>query len=97
MGPKMPPTLVAPAITGYKAADFNADLSSYRAKVAAPDMAGALALRNQIAYRVMGDIEINYSKFAHLVRQELLSAENDRVHHLPDARKPEDQAGAIDH
>jgi hypothetical protein len=63
MGPKMPPTLVAPAITGYKAADFNADLSSYRAKVAAPDMAGALALRNQIAYRVMGDIEINYSKF----------------------------------
>jgi hypothetical protein len=63
MGPKMPPTLSAPAITGYKAADFNADLSSYRAKVAAADMAGALALRNQIAYRVMGDIEMSYSKF----------------------------------
>lgn len=63
MGPKMPAALSAPAVTGYKAADFNADVSSYRAKIAASDNAGALALRNQIAYRVMGDIEVNYARF----------------------------------
>jgi len=63
MGPKMPATLSAPATTNYKASDFNADIASYRAKVAANDTQGALALRNQIAYRVMGDIEVNYSKF----------------------------------
>jgi len=63
MGPKMPPALSAPATTGYKAADFNADIGSYRARVAANDVQGALALRNQIAYRVMGDIEVSYSKF----------------------------------
>jgi hypothetical protein len=63
MGPKMPQAMSAPAITGYKAADFNADVTSYRAKVATSDLAGALTLRNQIAYRVMGDIEENYSRF----------------------------------
>jgi hypothetical protein len=59
----MPSTLSAPAVTGYKAADFNTDLKAYRDKVAANDMPGALAKRNEIAYRIMGDIEMSYSKF----------------------------------
>ena len=63
MGPKMPLSLTAPSVTAYTAAEFNADVSAYRARVAANDMPGALALRNQIAYRVMGDIEMSYSKF----------------------------------
>jgi hypothetical protein len=63
MGPKMPQAMSAPSVADYKAADFTADVSSYRAKVASSDMAGALTIRNQIAYRVMGDIEANYSSF----------------------------------
>jgi len=63
MGPAMPVTLTAPSTTTYKAADFNADLASYRAKMASGDTLGATTLRNQIAYRVMGDIEMSYSKF----------------------------------
>ena len=56
--------------------EFAADVAAYRAAVAnipvdavkgsattSPDLSRALALRNQIAYRVMGDIESSYSKF----------------------------------
>jgi hypothetical protein len=63
MGPKMPSSLTAPSVTTYKAADLTSDVAAYRAKVAGGDMTGALAMRNQMAYRVMGDIEMSYSKF----------------------------------
>ena len=63
MGPKMPPALGAPSITVYKASDFTADLASYRAAIVANDLARARALRNQMAYRVMVDIEADYSRF----------------------------------
>lgn len=75
MGPKMPPAMGAPAITEYKADEFKKDVKNYRAMVtgkdqdtgqdrtAGKDLPGALALRNQMAYRVMVDIEADYSKF----------------------------------
>jgi len=63
MGPRMPSSLTAPSVTTYKAADLTSDIAAYRAKVAGGDTNGATAMRNQMAYRVMGDIEMSYSKF----------------------------------
>jgi hypothetical protein len=72
----MPKELAAPSIEAYSANDFKTDVQRYRDAAAGvpadaskgtaaipPDLPKALALRNQIAYRVMGDIEINYAKF----------------------------------
>lgn len=63
MGPKMPPSMNAPSITEYQANDFKNDVASYRSLIAQKDLPGARALRNQIANRVMADIESRYSKF----------------------------------
>jgi hypothetical protein len=63
MGPKMPATLTAPGVTSYPAKEFQDNVKSYRDDVTGGHTADALALRNEIAYRVMGDIEMNYSKF----------------------------------
>lgn len=63
MGPRMPPSMGAPAITEYKAADFAANVKEYQDAVAANNLTLALTLRNRIAYRVMVDIESNYAKF----------------------------------
>jgi len=63
LGPKMPPALGAPSITVYKASEFTEDLKNYRAAIAAGELVRAKALRNQMAYRVMVDIEADYSRF----------------------------------
>lgn len=62
-GPKMPDSLTAAGKTGYKSAEFTGDVADYRDLVKKGDLQGAEAKRNQIAYRVMSDIEMNYSKF----------------------------------
>lgn len=63
MGPKMPKELSAPPQDVYSAKQFNDDVAAYRVAVAKPDLAGALTLRNQIAYHVMADIETSYGRF----------------------------------
>ncbi|HWG21344.1 MAG TPA: hypothetical protein VG225_12510 [Terracidiphilus sp.] len=74
MGPKMPPAMGAPGITTFKADDFKAAVAQYRCLVSgsckdaagnsiAIDLPEAQVLRNQIAYRVMVDIEADYSRF----------------------------------
>jgi len=63
MGPKMPAAITAPEVSVYSAADLGNDIKAYRAFVTAGQLQQALALRNQMAYRVMGDIEAGYSKF----------------------------------
>jgi hypothetical protein len=74
LGPKMPPVMSAPAITEYKADDFKMEVTRCRCLVSGTckdstggaipvDLAAAQVLRNQIAYRVMADIESSYSKF----------------------------------
>jgi hypothetical protein len=63
MGPKMPKELGAPSLSSYSQADFKSDVDQYRAAVAAPDLPRALAVRNQIAYHVMANIESEYGSF----------------------------------
>lgn len=63
MGPNMPKELGAPSIYLYPKDDFANDVLNYRKAVAGGDVKGALALRNQMAYRVMADIESNYGSF----------------------------------
>jgi hypothetical protein len=63
MGPKMPAAITAPEVSVYSAADLGNDIKTYRGFVTAGQLQQALALRNQMAYRVMGDIEAGYSKF----------------------------------
>ncbi len=63
MGPKMPQELRAPSLSLYSAEDFDADVKAYRADVKNGSLDDARALRNQIAYRVMADIEAGYGKF----------------------------------
>jgi len=63
MGPKMPVELSTPSLVTYSADSFKADLKGYRDAVAAKDLTQALALRNQIGYRVMGDIQSSYERF----------------------------------
>jgi len=52
----------APSIS-YQIKDFDTDVAAYKAKFSASDWSAAEALRNQIAYKVMGDIENSYGKF----------------------------------
>jgi hypothetical protein len=76
MGPKMPREMTSPSITSYSKSEFDRDVKAYRCAMGTPveedkqtctttvpDLPRALALRNQIAYRVMADIESSYSKF----------------------------------
>ena len=63
MGPKMPKVLGAPAVTSYTADDFKKNVQDYRAAVNKPDLPQARVLRDQIAYRVMAEIELDYGRF----------------------------------
>lgn len=63
MAPKLPPELRAPTAVSYSQRDFESDTNEYRKAAAGGDMTRALLVRNQIAYRVMGDIESSYGQF----------------------------------
>ena len=63
MGPKMPKELTAPSVSSYPADTFKSDLDKYRGAAAGADLKGALAIRNEMAYRVMADIESSYGAF----------------------------------
>lgn len=63
MGPKMPKELTAPSVSLYPADTFKSDVDKYRSAITAGDQKGALAIRNQMAYRVMADIESSYGAF----------------------------------
>jgi hypothetical protein len=63
MGPKMPKELGAPVVTSYSGTQFAADVTAYRTAVSKPDLAQARILRDQIAYRVMAEIELAYGRF----------------------------------
>jgi hypothetical protein len=63
MGPKMPSAMSAPAITEYRAHDFENDVGRYRGLILNNDLPGARTLRDEIANHVMADIELRYSKF----------------------------------
>jgi hypothetical protein len=61
----MPKELGAPSASNYSKDQFNTDVKTYRELVTGehPDLSKALALRNQIAYHVMADIESSYGSF----------------------------------
>lgn len=72
----MPKALTAPATGSYSKTQFNKDVDEYRRAAMGvtadaskgisaipPDLPRALTLRNQIAYRVMADIESSYAGF----------------------------------
>jgi len=63
MGPKMPAELAAPSTSAYSTSNFKADVKKYHDAMDAKDYTAALALRNEIAYHVMADIEANYGRF----------------------------------
>lgn len=63
MGPKMPKELGAPAIYLYPKDQFQQDVLTYRTDVSSGQLEAAKALRNQMAYRVMADVEANYGSF----------------------------------
>lgn len=63
MGPKMPKELTAPSATLYPADSFKSDLDKYRAAVTGNDLTTARTIRDQMAYRVMADIESSYGGF----------------------------------
>jgi hypothetical protein len=62
MSPKVPNEMSS-TNASYSKKQFEDDVTLYRTKYSASDWATAEALRNQIAYRVMGDIENSYGKF----------------------------------
>jgi hypothetical protein len=59
----MPGELTAPSVGDYDSGSFKKDVQAYRDAISANDLPKAQALRNEIAYRVMGDIESSYGKF----------------------------------
>jgi len=66
MAPKMPKEIQAPSNSLYPVNQFNSDVNDYRAAVKTgtkESLATAQLLRNQMAYRVMADIESNYGHF----------------------------------
>lgn len=63
MAPKMPKELGAPAVYLYPKDQFQQDVQNYRTDVAANQLDAARAVRNQMAYRVMADIEDSYGRF----------------------------------
>ncbi len=63
MGPKMPKEISAPVVTSYSGTQFADDVKAYRTAVSQTDLARAKVLRDQIAYRVMAEIELAYGRF----------------------------------
>ena len=63
MGPKMPKELGAPSVYLYPKDEFKQDVLNYRTDVATNQLDAARALRNQMAYRVMADVEDGYGRF----------------------------------
>ncbi len=69
MAPSRPSTL-APAIAAYPTSDYNNDVTEYRNAISGkaqqdgkPDYLKARALRDQIVYRAIADIESSYGHF----------------------------------
>jgi hypothetical protein len=62
MAPSVPKEMSASSVSYHKK-DFDADVAAYKAKFSTSDWSSAEALRNQIAYKVMGDIENSYGMF----------------------------------
>lgn len=62
-GPRMPKELSAPVLVGYSQSDFSNDVASYRSALATGNANAALNQRNEIAYRIMADIEASYGHF----------------------------------
>jgi hypothetical protein len=73
LGPKMPKVLGAPAVVSYSTDSFKNDVNEYRGyidnsiKDTGPtrdqDLVKARAKRDEIAYRVMAEIELDYGRF----------------------------------
>ncbi len=62
MAPKRPQTL-APAVAAYPAREYSSDVATYRDDIKTRDYTGARALRDQIVYRALADIESGYGRF----------------------------------
>ncbi len=63
LAPRIPRELGAPSLEIYSQSDFKTDADAYRKAIQSGDLATAQTLRNQIAYRVMADVESGYGKF----------------------------------
>ena len=63
IAPKMPRPLTSQAPINYSSAALDADIASYRASIAQSDPDSAKAKRNQIAYRIMAQIDSAYGAF----------------------------------
>ena len=62
IAPHRPQTL-APTVAAYAAADYKADVARYRSAISEKDYTQARALRDQIVYRTLADIESQYGHF----------------------------------
>jgi hypothetical protein len=62
VAPKMPKAIGSPTI-GYTAQDFEGDVKSYRDDVSAGKLGPARTVRDQIVYRVLGQIDAAYGGF----------------------------------
>jgi hypothetical protein len=63
VAPKMPRVLVSAAPLNYSSTAFDADVSSYRASVAAGNLDTAKTQRNQIIFHIMAQIDAAYGGF----------------------------------
>lgn len=63
VAPKMAKSLASPSIVAYSSSDLNADVASYRVSVASSSLDTAKAQRNQIAFRVMAQVDAAYGSF----------------------------------
>ncbi len=63
VAPKMPPPLASQAPINYSTGALDADVAKYRAFVERPDLDAAKTQRNQIAYRIMAQIDSAYGAF----------------------------------
>jgi hypothetical protein len=61
--PKMPPNLASAAPIAYSGAVFEQDVKAYEASVQGGKLDVAKTQRNEIAYRVMAQIDASYSRF----------------------------------
>ncbi len=57
------PKILSPAMTSYPASEYKKDVDDYRAAIKRPDYVAARALRDQIVYRTLADIESAYGRF----------------------------------
>lgn len=62
IAPHRPQTL-APTVAAYAASDYKADVARYRSAISEKDYTQARALRDQIVYRTLADIESQYGHF----------------------------------